>query len=171
MSERKFARGLGKPGMAAQLRETVSQVVRESTVQNKLRLVEPVDFESFILKNKTLLQNDPQRELLLYPQDDVSQVVLPRQYRTVKPTVQHILESVEGEESLLTKECLQSYASDWNLIDYKYSVYSGTYLELPKVTKADDLKDEVYEIDTEVDQVDEVKYIRLILNLVRKMIW
>ena len=35
MSERKFTRGLGKPGMAAQLRETVSQVVRESTVQVK----------------------------------------------------------------------------------------------------------------------------------------
>lgn len=33
MSERKFSRALGKPGMAAQLRETVSQVVRESTVQ------------------------------------------------------------------------------------------------------------------------------------------
>lgn len=33
MSERKFARSLGKPGTAAQLRETVSQVVRESTVQ------------------------------------------------------------------------------------------------------------------------------------------
>lgn len=33
MSERKFARGLTKPGTAAQLRETVSQVVRESTVQ------------------------------------------------------------------------------------------------------------------------------------------
>ena len=36
MSERKFTRGLGKPGMAAQLRETVSQVVRESTVQVRL---------------------------------------------------------------------------------------------------------------------------------------
>jgi hypothetical protein len=32
MSERKFARGLGKPGTAAQLRETVSQVVKENTV-------------------------------------------------------------------------------------------------------------------------------------------
>lgn len=32
MSQRKFSRGLNKPGMAAQLRETVSQVVRESTV-------------------------------------------------------------------------------------------------------------------------------------------
>lgn len=33
MSERKFARSLGKPGTAAQLRETVSQAVKESTVQ------------------------------------------------------------------------------------------------------------------------------------------
>lgn len=41
-------------------------------LQNKPHLVEPIDFENFILKNKTLLQNDPQRELLLYPQDDIS---------------------------------------------------------------------------------------------------
>lgn len=34
--------------------------------------MDPIDFESFILKNKTLMQNDPQRELLLYPPDDVS---------------------------------------------------------------------------------------------------
>lgn len=33
MAERKFSRGLRKPGMAAQLRETVSQVVRETAVQ------------------------------------------------------------------------------------------------------------------------------------------
>lgn len=41
-------------------------------LQNKTHLVEPIDFENFVLKNKTLLQNDPQRELLLYPQDDIS---------------------------------------------------------------------------------------------------
>lgn len=40
--------------------------------QNKPHLVEPLDFESFIIKNKTVLQNDPQRELLLYPPDDIS---------------------------------------------------------------------------------------------------
>lgn len=32
MAERKFCRGLNKPGMAAALRESVSQVVRESAV-------------------------------------------------------------------------------------------------------------------------------------------
>ncbi|XP_046413521.1 dedicator of cytokinesis protein 9 isoform X5 [Neodiprion fabricii] len=157
MSERKFTRGLGKPGMAAQLRETVSQVVRESTVQNKPHLVDPIDFENFVQKNKTLLQNDPQRELLLYPQDDVSQVVLPRRYRTVVSTVRQVSESTESEDgcSLLTKECLKTYSSNWNLVHYKYTAYSGSYLELPKITNSDYLKDEVYEIDTEVDQLDE----------------
>ncbi|XP_057325530.1 dedicator of cytokinesis protein 9 isoform X3 [Microplitis mediator] len=155
MSERKFTRALGKPGMAAQLRETVSQVVRESTVQNKPHLVDPIDFESFILKNKTLMQNDPQRELLLYPPDDVSQVVLPRRYRTIQPIVQNILEQSDGSESLLTKECLKSYASNWNLVHYKYAAYSGSYLDLPKLSKGNELKEEIYEIDTDVDQVDE----------------
>lgn len=40
--------------------------------QNKPVAVEPIDFESFISKNKTLIQNDPQRELLLISTDDVS---------------------------------------------------------------------------------------------------
>ncbi|KFM62573.1 hypothetical protein X975_10226, partial [Stegodyphus mimosarum] len=32
MAERKFTRSLNKPGSAAQVRETVSQAVRESTI-------------------------------------------------------------------------------------------------------------------------------------------
>ena len=40
--------------------------------QNKLQMVDPINFEDYISKNKTLLQNDPHRELLVYPSDDVS---------------------------------------------------------------------------------------------------
>ncbi|XP_046801716.1 dedicator of cytokinesis protein 9 isoform X4 [Lucilia cuprina] len=104
MAERKFTRALNKPGMAAQLRETVSQVVRESAVLmkyptnkqhrntgsekwNKPLVVEPIDFESFISKNKTLIQNDPQRELLIYPSDDVSEKILPRKVRTKSKSI------------------------------------------------------------------------------------
>ena len=47
-------------------------------LQNKPQLVEPIDFETFILRNKTVLQNDPQRELLLYPSDDVSVRIIKR---------------------------------------------------------------------------------------------
>ena len=40
--------------------------------QNKHTLSDPIDFEGFVLKNKMLIQNDPQREMLMYPSDDVS---------------------------------------------------------------------------------------------------
>ncbi|KAK6623677.1 hypothetical protein RUM43_009529 [Polyplax serrata] len=159
MSERKFSKALGKPGMAAQVRETVSQVVKDSVQVTQIKLVEPIDYENFVLKNKTLLQNDPQRELLLYPSDDVSQVVLPRKYRTI---AQALPSSSEISNcNLFVKECLKSYSSNWNLVHYKYSAYSGTYLDLPKVFKSEELKEEVYEIDTDVDQVDEESFTRV----------
>ncbi|XP_046402811.1 dedicator of cytokinesis protein 9 [Ischnura elegans] len=157
MTERKFTKALGKPGMAAQLRETVSQVVRETAVQSKPALVEPLDFETFVLKNKTVLQNDPQRELLLYPTDDVSQVVLPRKYRTVTSNVPS-----ENELSgcgLLVRECVKSYSSNWNVIHYKYSAYSGSYLSLRKVLTYDDLNDEVYEVDSDIDPTTEAFFV------------
>lgn len=47
-------------------------------LQSKPIIADPIDFEGFVLKNKTLIQNDPQRELLMYPNDDVS--VSPRRF-------------------------------------------------------------------------------------------
>ena len=34
--------------------------------------MEPLDYETVIVKNKTLLTNDPHREMLLFPTDDVA---------------------------------------------------------------------------------------------------
>lgn len=48
-----------------------SHLLANQTNQNKPVLVEPIDFEGFIAKNRTVIQNDPHRELLLYPSDDV----------------------------------------------------------------------------------------------------
>ena len=40
--------------------------------QTKPKLVEPLDYETVLVKNRTILHNDPQRELLIFPYDDVS---------------------------------------------------------------------------------------------------
>ncbi|XP_058447960.1 dedicator of cytokinesis protein 9 isoform X2 [Malaya genurostris] len=185
MTERKFTRGLNKPGMAAQLRENISQVVRESASLNKPVLVEPIDFEGFIIKNKTLIQNDPQRELLLYPSDDVTEVVLSKKFRTITSNIPNFSRTsssssdstkstsnpssngacindsrpssptVNVQGHLLTRQALHTYESANHVIHYKYSAYGGTYLELPRTSPSDELKEELYEIDTDHDRMDE----------------
>nr|XP_042902706.1 dedicator of cytokinesis protein 9 isoform X1 [Parasteatoda tepidariorum] len=149
MAERKFTRSLNKPGSAAQVRETVSQAVRESTLIVKPQLIEPVEFEAFFHKNKTLLQNDPLREMLLFPQDDVTEEIITRTHRTVTPTIPNLRD--EEISSLLTKQCLKTYVKNWNVINYKYKAYSGSYLQLPRFPRQSELEDQIYEVDTETD--------------------
>lgn len=59
----------------------------------------------------------------------LQQVVLPRRYRTVDPSI-HTNTSTT-EYILLTKKCIESYLASWNVIHYKYSAYSGSYIQLP----------------------------------------
>ncbi|EDV99138.1 GH13199 [Drosophila grimshawi] len=318
--ERKFTRGLNKPGMAAQLRESVSQVVRESAVlrqvarkkseqqqqqpphatwqrfncmarhmkssrfmvapqtepnirllmmmmmMSKPLVVEPIDFEAFIAKNKTLIQNDPQRELLIYPADDVSEIVMPRKQRTNAKSVADRFEppneaivcplhgsvvlgsnghsqvsrqsSLQSNGSLqnghssntslsngngqlsrkssqcsngsgsrklshessyesalssttlrsnlaqpeevdeyadeeptagqdavalgsraectrFTRQALYTYRAKNHLIHYKYNAYGGNCHDLPSTTPAEELLEELYEIDADQDRIDE----------------
>ncbi|RVE53287.1 hypothetical protein evm_002120 [Chilo suppressalis] len=117
----------------------------ENIVVNKCNAL---DFEKYIQENKTLLLNDPLRDILLYPTDDVSSVVLPRRWRTVTTAVPDVRTAATCP--LLTRQALLSYASSWNLIHYKYSSYSGTYLNLPRAIESK-FPEEVYDIDTEAE--------------------
>ncbi|CAG9099870.1 unnamed protein product [Plutella xylostella] len=107
-----------------------------------------LDFETYITENRTFLLNDPLRDILLYPADDVSSVVLPRRWRTVTTAVPDV--RTASTCPLLTRQALLSYASSWNLVHYKYSSYSGTYLNLPR-TIDNKLPEEVYDIDAETE--------------------
>ncbi|XP_064456848.1 dedicator of cytokinesis protein 9-like isoform X3 [Ornithodoros turicata] len=152
MAERKFTRALSKPGTAAQARETVSQAVRESTVLVRPHLVEPIDYEKFITNYRTILQNDPQREMLFFPMDDISQSVIPRAIRT---TVASIPPNISLEcLPLFVRQCIKTYTADWHVVVYKYSAYSGTYKELLRIPRPTDLQDQVYEVDTESETKD-----------------
>ncbi|GBP59741.1 Dedicator of cytokinesis protein 9 [Eumeta japonica] len=113
-----------------------------------------LDFEKYIQENKTLLLNDPLREILLYPSDDVSSVVLPRRWRTVTTVVPDVRTAASCP--LLTRQALLSYASSWNLVHYKYSSYSGSYINLPRSID-NKIPLEVYDIDTETDNENEAQ--------------
>ncbi|XP_042890658.1 dedicator of cytokinesis protein 9-like isoform X3 [Penaeus japonicus] len=152
MAERKFTRGLGKPGMAAQVRENVSQAVKATATQVKPRLADSIDFEEYITKNKVMLSNDPLRELLMYPIDDITYSVVPRVTRTLQSLAAVYLK--DEVTNPLVRQCLTTYSQDLTTITHKYLPYSGSYLHLPRLPRVDDLKEQVYEVDTDIEQGD-----------------
>ncbi|XP_055868577.1 dedicator of cytokinesis protein 9-like isoform X6 [Biomphalaria glabrata] len=155
MTERRFAGVLQGKGKAALMRESVSQALRESAIQSRPKLVEPVDYENFVVKNKVLLHNDPQRDMLNFPHDDV---LLPppnpvRKIRTAVSTVP--ANAVQEVSSLMVKECLKTYTSELQMVKFKYQAYAGSYQQLPNVSKKEPLQEHIFEIDADVEERDD----------------
>ncbi|XP_061482553.1 dedicator of cytokinesis protein 9 isoform X1 [Rhineura floridana] len=148
---RKFTRALSKPGTAAELRQSVSEVVRGSVLVAKPKLIEPIDYENVIVQKKTQILNDALREMLLFPYDDFQTAILKRQCRYVCSTIP---DNAEKEaQSLFVTECIKTYNSDWHVVNYKYEDYSGEFRQLPnKGTKLEKLPVHVYEVDEEADK-------------------
>ncbi|XP_038615030.1 dedicator of cytokinesis protein 9 isoform X16 [Tachyglossus aculeatus] len=148
---RKFTRALSKPGTAAELRQSVSEVVRGSVLMAKPKLIEPLDYENVIVQKKTQILNDALREMLLFPYDDFQTAILRRQGRYICSTVPANAE--KEAQSLFVTECIKTYNSDWHIVNYKYEDYSGEFRQLPnKMVKSDKLPVHVYEVDEEADK-------------------
>uniref|UniRef100_A0A8C7VTA9 Dedicator of cytokinesis protein 9 n=1 Tax=Oncorhynchus mykiss TaxID=8022 RepID=A0A8C7VTA9_ONCMY len=145
---RKFTRGLSKPGTAAELRQSVSEVVRTSV---KRKVIEPLDYETVLVQRKTQILSDVLRDMLQFPQEDFQISTQRRQGRTVYPTVP---ENAEKEaQSLFVQECIKTYNTDWHVVNYKYEDYSGDFRQLPnKVSRPDKLAVHVFEVDEDVDK-------------------
>uniref|UniRef100_A0A4W5NUG3 Dedicator of cytokinesis 9 n=1 Tax=Hucho hucho TaxID=62062 RepID=A0A4W5NUG3_9TELE len=145
---RKFTRGLSKPGTAAELRQSVSEVVRTSV---KPKVIEPLDYETVLVQRKTQILSDVLRDMLQFPQEDFQISTQRRQGRTVYPTVP---ENAEKEaQSLFVQECIKTYNTDWHVVNYKYEDYSGDFRQLPnKVSRPDKLAVHVFEVDEDVDK-------------------
>uniref|UniRef100_A0A8B9RJW5 Dedicator of cytokinesis 10 n=1 Tax=Astyanax mexicanus TaxID=7994 RepID=A0A8B9RJW5_ASTMX len=68
-SSRRFTKNLLKPGSAAEIRQTASSAVRNST-QEKPKLIDPLDYEAVISELEPELKEDPLQDLLLFPDHD-----------------------------------------------------------------------------------------------------
>ncbi|XP_060681843.1 dedicator of cytokinesis protein 9-like isoform X5 [Hemiscyllium ocellatum] len=148
---RRFTRALSKPGTAAELRQSVSEVVRTSVFVAKPKDIEPIDYENVLLQKKAQIISDPLRDMLLFPNEDFQIVILKRHGRTLFPTVP---ENARKEaHSLLVTECIKTYNSDWHLVQYKYEDYSGDFRQLPhKAPRPEKLPVHVFEVDEDVDK-------------------
>ncbi|XP_056882297.1 dedicator of cytokinesis protein 11 isoform X2 [Takifugu flavidus] len=155
MSEvRKFTKRLSKPGTAAEVRQSVSEAVKTTVdLVEQPKIIEPLDYETEVFQRKAQIHNDPHRDLLLCPLDDVSESQISRQRRTVVPSVPQDAE--KEARSLFAKECIKMYNTDWHVINYKYEAYSGDFRLLPsKGLKTDKLPTQVFEIDEDAKDED-----------------
>lgn len=50
-------------------------------------VVDPPDYEDFVIQNQCTVERDPFKDLILYPEDDVDVHRLPKRCRTVTPIV------------------------------------------------------------------------------------
>ncbi|XP_077960787.1 dedicator of cytokinesis protein 10 isoform X2 [Gasterosteus aculeatus] len=123
-------------------------------MQEKPKLIDPLDYETVISDLEDGLKEDPLRELLLFPDHDFTVSTVPQERRTLRSTVP---EGAELQaECLLVRQACRYYNSDLNVVQFKYDDYAGDYRLLPrKLYKAEKLPSHSFEIDHEDIDKDE----------------
>ncbi|XP_038627245.1 dedicator of cytokinesis protein 6 isoform X6 [Tachyglossus aculeatus] len=132
-SERRaFAHKINRT-VAAEVRKQVSREYGGSPQLSKKRsgsqqsvplteVVEPVDFEDFLLTHLPDSESDSFRELVEFPADDIELVLEPRECRTTEPRVPE-----GGKLDARAGDAVQIYTEDWVIVQRKYQHLSTAY--------------------------------------------
>uniref|UniRef100_A0A672QQI7 Dedicator of cytokinesis protein 11-like n=1 Tax=Sinocyclocheilus grahami TaxID=75366 RepID=A0A672QQI7_SINGR len=124
----------------------VNSLINPVCLQEQPKIIEPLDYENVVFQRKAQIHSDPQRDLLVWPADDVSVTQIQRQRRTIVPSVPQNAE--KEAKSLFAKECIKMYNTNWHVINYNYEAFSGDFRTLPcKGMKMEKLPNQVFEVD------------------------
>ncbi|CAI4230988.1 unnamed protein product [Auanema sp. JU1783] len=122
---RKFTAAVGKPGVAREAREAVRNAISTQNPTRTSPISEPLDYEKFVSERTIQLENDPQREILLFPRDDVQETLVEPDQSTVISPISP--EDASNAKWLLTKEAVKLYTSPYKTITFNYNKFVGDY--------------------------------------------
>ncbi|KAF4523421.1 hypothetical protein B566_EDAN007893 [Ephemera danica] len=84
-------------------------------------ITEPLDYEEFLQQHQTVVNRDPLRDVLEFPENDLDVGIIPRTIRTEVNIVPE-----EDKLSAHVRDCLHCYTSDWVVVSHRYRHHSSS---------------------------------------------
>lgn len=132
-SSTSYSRNLSKSG---------SSVSGFSSTMSLCEVLEPLDYEEFLLQHQAVLDRDPLKPILDFPTNDVDVRVIKRKIRTEEPVIPY--ESLDTVSPYVRK-CIKTFTSDWIVVHRKFKARAASIAR-------DKLLQDIPKQDFEVDQ-------------------
>ncbi|KAF7997149.1 hypothetical protein HCN44_005426 [Aphidius gifuensis] len=98
------------------LSKSGSSVSGFSSTMSLCEILEPLDYEDFLIQHQAILDREPLRQILDFPPGDVELRIIKRKIKTEEPIIPS--ESIDTV-SPYVKRCIQTFTSDWIVINRK----------------------------------------------------
>lgn len=109
-------------------------------------IVDPLDYEEFLLQHQMLINRDPLRDILDFPANDIEVCIIPRKVRTIDlPVPKEPLDELPPH----VRDCVECYTRDWVVVDYRYRHLSSSVWVREKESLIHAVPPQEFEVDLE----------------------
>uniref|UniRef100_A0A0V0J8H6 Dedicator of cytokinesis protein 11 n=1 Tax=Schistocephalus solidus TaxID=70667 RepID=A0A0V0J8H6_SCHSO len=162
MRQRKFVQHLVQ-GSSNALKSSENSVSAEDTFENfQITCVsEPLDYEQYLVRNKASILNDPHRDLIIFPQDEL--MVLPLKRNTIHPSgclpASSTLAELSAKSALARQVSADLTSNEWPFLYQPQLIYRGNFSVVPRDRKVKEVistpVNQWYAIDHQRKTVDQ----------------